>query len=150
MVAVHPHRPESCGLMSNTYIAPTQSEWDDYTKQRQADRQSARLLIEAITAADPTVSGRDVKTAVKVLDAIARLDHLAVSALAKSEGLTELDRQREQHQLGVHGVRVSVAPDDQLWSLQRLLHVQELARQLYGELWNPARAKTSVSQGEEG
>ncbi|SHY15111.1 Uncharacterised protein [Mycobacteroides abscessus subsp. abscessus] len=137
-------------MMGDTYIAPTQGEWDDYTKQRQAARRSARLLIEAITAADPTVSGRDVKTAVKVLDAVARLDHLAVSALAKAQGLTELDRQREQHQLGAHGVRVSVAPDDRLWSLERLLHVQQLARQLYGELWNPARPKTSVSQGEEG
>lgn len=136
--------------MGDTYLAPTQGEWDDYTKQRQADRQSTRLLIEAITAADPTVSDRDVKTSVKVLDAIARLDHLAVSALAKAHGLTEFDRQREQHQLGAHGVRVTVAPDDRLWSLERLWHIQQLARQLYHELWNPARSETVRPPGAEG
>lgn len=142
MVAIHFHCPDSCGPMSDTYIAPTQGEWDDYTKQRHADRQSARMLVEAITGADPTISDRDVKTAVKVLDAIARLDHLAVSALAKAHGFTEIARQREQHQLGAHGVRVSVAPDDRLWSLERLWHIQQLVRQLYHELWNPARSET--------
>ncbi|QSN55047.1 hypothetical protein I3U39_24600 [Mycobacteroides abscessus subsp. abscessus] len=136
--------------MSNTYIAPTQNEWDDYTKQRQAERQSARLLIEAITAADPTVSDRDVKTAVKVLDGIRRLDRMTVVALAKTQGLTEIDIQREQHRLATRGVRVSVASDDRLWSIERLCHVKELARQLHHELWNPARREPYMPPGEEG
>lgn len=137
-------------MMDEPYIAPTQGEWDDCTKQRQADRQSARLLIEAITAADPTVCDRDVKTSVKVLDAIGRLDRMAVVTLAKTQGLTEIDIQREQHRFSSRGVRVAVAPDDRLWSLERLWHMQQLARQLYHELWNPARPETVRPPGEEG
>ncbi|SIK54471.1 hypothetical protein [Mycobacteroides abscessus] len=139
--------------MRDTYIALTQGEWDYYTnqhqKQRQADRQSARLLVEAITAADPTVSDRDVKTAVKVLDAIKRVDSVIVGAMAKAQGLTDIHEQRHQHELVSHGIRVTVAPDDRLWSLERLWHVQQLARQLYHELWNPARPETVRPPGED-
>ncbi|MGV0663913.1 hypothetical protein ABQE46_14025 [Mycobacteroides chelonae] len=136
--------------MSDTYIAPPQDEFYEHGKRRNAARQSARLLIGAIATADPTISARDVKTTVKVLDAINRVDSVVLGTVAEAQGLTDIREQRRQHKLGSHGVRVTVAPDDQLWSLERLWHMKELARQLYHELWNPARSETVRLSGQEG
>lgn len=130
--------------MDDRYIAMTQSEFDEFVKYRQASRQTVRLLNEAITSADSTVSARDIATTVRLLDSIARLDRMSVVAAARAQGLTEIERQREDHRRVAQGVRMSVAADDALWSIERLIHVQSLAGQFYHELWNPARLKQSI------
>lgn len=130
--------------MDNRYIAPPQSEFDEFVKYRQASRQTARVLNEAIAASDSTISDRDITTTVRVLGSIARLDRTAVVAAARAQGLTEIEKQREDHQRVAQGVRMSVAADDVLWSIERHCHVQSLAGQLYHELWNPARPKQPI------
>lgn len=78
--------------MNDRYIAMTQSEFDEFVKYRQASRQTTRVLNEAITASDSTVSARDIATTVRVLDSIARLDRMAVVAAASAQHLSTSPR----------------------------------------------------------